>query len=99
LRCQIPCFTDDVMADGHLLQPGHSTSLQHVDALDMRLMVASKNCEKLSSGRGSASSYRLLRPPVTRSTGRTRILQGLDCSFIFLEKVFVRFGVNIKKFM
>jgi hypothetical protein len=99
LRHQIPCFTGDVMADDHLLQPGRSMSLQHVDALDMRLMVALKNCEALSSGRVSASSCRLLRPPASRSTWRTMTLQGLDCSFIFLERVFVRFGVKIKKFM
>ena len=54
------------MAGGHILQPGRSTSLQHVDALDMRFMVASKNCEELSSGRGSASSYRLLGDEVNR---------------------------------
>ena len=42
LRRQIPYFIDDVMAGGHILQPGRSISLQHVDALDMRLMVASK---------------------------------------------------------
>ena len=99
LRRQIPCFTGDVMVGGHIFQLGRSTSLHHVNALDMRLMVASKNCEELLSGRRSASSYRLLRSPAMRSTGRTMILQGLVCSFIFPERVFVRFDVNIKKFM
>jgi hypothetical protein len=42
------------MASGHILQLGRSTSLQHVDALDTQLMVASKNCEELSSGRRPA---------------------------------------------
>ena len=51
------------MAGGHILQPGRSTSLQHVNALDMRLMVASKNCEELSSGRGSA--FKLQIAPIT----------------------------------
>ena len=98
LRRQIPCFTGDVMVGDHLLQPGRSSILQHVE-LDMRLMVASKNCEELSSGRGSASCCRLLRSPTTSLTGRTLILQSLGCSFIFFERVFVRFNVNIKKFM
>jgi hypothetical protein len=47
-------FTGDMMVVGHRLQPGRSMSLQHVDALDMRLMVASKNYEELSSRRRSA---------------------------------------------
>ena len=38
-------------------------SLQHVDALDMRLMVASKNCEELLSGRGSA--FKVQIAPIT----------------------------------
>ena len=96
LRRQIPCFTGDVMVGGHIFQLGRSTSLHHVNALDIRLMVASKNCEELLSGRRSASSYRLLRSPVMRSTGRTMILQGLGCSFVFPERVFVRFSVNIR---
>ena len=74
LRRQIPCFTGDVMVGGHIFQLGRSTSLHHVNALDMRLMVASKNYEELSSERGSASSYTLLRPWETRSTRRTMIL-------------------------
>jgi hypothetical protein len=32
---QIPYFIGDVMAGGHILQLGRSTSLQHVDALDI----------------------------------------------------------------
>ena len=99
LRRQIPCFIGNVMVGGHLLQPVRSSILQHVDALDMRLMMASKNCEELSSGRVSASCCRLLRSPTTSLTGRTLILQSLGCSFIFFERVFVRFNVNIKKFM
>jgi hypothetical protein len=35
LRHQIPCFISDVMAGGHILQLGRSTSLQHVNALDI----------------------------------------------------------------
>lgn len=99
LRRQIPCFTGDMMVVGHRLQPGRSMSLQHVVALDMRLMVASKNYEELSSGRRSASSCRWLRSPATRSTGRTMILQRLGCTFIFFQRFFVRFDVNIKQFM
>jgi hypothetical protein len=99
LRRQIPYFTGDMMVVAHRLQPGRSMSLQHVDALDMRLMVASKNYEELSSGRRSASSCRWLRSPATRSTGRTMILQRLGCTSIFFQSFFVRFDVNIKQFM
>ena len=53
-------------------------------------------------------SYSLLRSPATRVQPggprsmikkKTLILQGLDCNFTFFERVFVRFDVNVMKFM
>lgn len=41
-RLELECSTGDVMVGSHLLLPGHSTSLQHDDVLDMRLMVHQK---------------------------------------------------------
>jgi len=51
-----PLSPGDVMAGGHLLQPGSSASIQHVDVFGVQLLVASKNCEVPSSRRRSASS-------------------------------------------
>jgi hypothetical protein len=35
-----PLSPGDVMAGGHLLQPGRSASIQHVDVFGVRLLVA-----------------------------------------------------------
>ena len=37
-----PSSPSDVMAGGHLLQPGRSVSIQHVDVFGVWLLVASK---------------------------------------------------------
>ena len=37
-----PLSLGDVMAGGHLLQPGRSVSIQHVDVFGVWLLVASK---------------------------------------------------------
>ena len=50
-----PKFLGDEMAGGHLLLPGRSSTLRHVDEFDVLLGVANKNFVS-SSGRASASS-------------------------------------------
>ncbi|KAJ1293049.1 hypothetical protein BS78_01G038300 [Paspalum vaginatum] len=72
----------DAMAGGHL-QPGRSaiSVSVHVDVFEVLFMEAIKNREVSSSGRRSASSVSLLRPPVTGTTGS---LQGLECIFLFI---------------
>ena len=50
-----PKFLGDEMAGGHLLLPGRSSILRHVDEFDVLLGVANKNFVS-SSGRASASS-------------------------------------------
>jgi hypothetical protein len=94
-----PWFFGDVMATGHLLRPGCSTSIQHVDVFGVRLLVASKNYEVPSSGRRLASSCTwLLRSPATRTTDR--ILQGLSSNFCFLHVCLCKmWNVNFKKSM
>jgi len=50
-----PKFLGDEMAGGHLLLPGRSSTLRHVDEFDVLLGVANQNFVS-SSGRASASS-------------------------------------------
>jgi hypothetical protein len=73
----------EVMADGHL-KPKRSACVWCVDAFDRLLKVATQNCIVPSSGRGSASSCRMLRSPATRMTGKM-CLRGLCCNFSFFR--------------
>jgi hypothetical protein len=77
-------FSGDVVAAGHLAQPGRSTITKHVGVSDVLHLVALKTSDVLSSGRWSASRL-LLRPSATRTTGR--ILQRLGCNFPLFSKV------------
>ncbi|CAN6180317.1 unnamed protein product [Urochloa humidicola] len=72
----------DVMAESHL-QPGRSTILRYVDAVDILLVVAIQNCNVLSSGRGSVSCRRMLRSPATRTAGK--FLQGSSCNLFICQ--------------
>ena len=73
-------YSGDEMAGGHLLRPGRSAVTKYVDSFDMLLLVPTKICAQ-SSGRRSASSFMVLRPPATKTTGR-KILQRLCCKSI-----------------
>jgi hypothetical protein len=73
-------LSGDVMVNGHLLQPGHSASTNHVGS-DVLLKTATKNYVS-SPGRKSASSCVLLLQ-VARKTGRS--LQGLEYNFFFFR--------------
>ncbi|CAO2166250.1 unnamed protein product [Urochloa humidicola] len=84
----------DVMAESHL-QPGRSTFLRYVDVLDILTLVAIKNYVS-SSGRGAASSCRLLRSPATRMTGKH--LQGPSCNFLIPQGCLCK-NVNFKDYM
>ena len=84
-------YSSDEMAGGHLLRPGRSAVTKYVDSFDMLLLVPTKICAQ-SSGRRSASSFMVLRPPATKTTGR-KILQRLCCNSYFLQDFFARFGM------
>jgi hypothetical protein len=72
--------TGEVMVVDHLDRPVRSTCTWHIGFPDVLILVPFQNCEATLSGRWSAFG-RLLRPPVTRSTGIS--LQGLVCNFYF----------------
>ena len=68
LVASVPFFTGEVMADGHLAWPAHSSSIRHVGFPDMLLLVPFLNSAASSSG-GWSSPRHLPRPPATRATG------------------------------
>lgn len=71
-------FSGDVVAAGHLAQPGRSTITKHIGVSDVLHLVALKTSDVPSSRRWSASRL-LLRLLAARTTGR--ILQRLGCNF------------------
>jgi hypothetical protein len=72
--------SDDVMANGHLFQPGRSVVTKQV-RIDVLHKMATKNCVSSLERRSASSS--MLWPLVARQTGRS--LQGPDCNFIFFH--------------
>ena len=90
-------YSGDEMAGGHLLRPGRSAVTKYVDSFDMLLLVPTKICAQ-SSGRRSASSFMVLQPPATKTTGR-KILQRLCCNSYFLQDFLCKiWNVNLMKY-
>ena len=85
-------YTGEVMAVGHLARPALSTTSRHVGFSGVLLRGPFQNFEAASLGWWSASGH-LLRPPVSRTTGR--FLQGLVCNFSFFEGCLCKmYGAN-----
>jgi hypothetical protein len=90
-------FSSDVVAAGHLAQPGRSTITKHVGVSDVLYLVALKTSYVPSSGRWSASRL-LFRRSATRTTGR--ILQRLGCNFPLFRGCLCKiWDVNYRKYM
>jgi hypothetical protein len=59
-----PLSPGDVMVGGHLLQPGRSASIQHVDVFGVQLAGIKKNYEVPSSGKEVGFKLHLAAPIV-----------------------------------
>jgi hypothetical protein len=89
-------FSGEMMVVGHLVRPGRSAGKRYACAADVLLFVPFKTLKLFRREEGRLQ--RLVRPPVTRATGRS--LQGPICNFLYLQGCLCKcWVVHYQKYM